>query len=78
MDINGTEFEEVSASELASIVAEGVHTGLRKGSEAPDSMDLWRAISNSDSDAWSDAARFLAWGLIDIMGYKVVKPVDNG
>lgn len=40
------------------LLAEGVHAGLRKGSEARDSGTLWRAISDSRTSAWSDAISF--------------------
>jgi len=66
---------EVSAEELAGQIAVGVHTGLRKGSEAPSSADLWQAIAKSDDSAWSDAAAFCAHGLIS-MGYKITRDAE--
>jgi hypothetical protein len=60
----------VSVDELAKQIAVGVHTGLRKGSEAPSSADLWNAISASSDSAWMDAATFCAEGLTS-MGYVV-------
>ena len=62
--------EEISA--LAEEIAVGMHTGLRKGSEAPSSGPLWRAVSDSKDSAWEDAAAFCAYGL-SMMGYKVVR-----
>jgi len=41
-------------------VAEGVHTGLRKGSNAADADALWKAIRASKTSAWSDACAFFA------------------
>lgn len=67
---------EVTEDELSEQIAIGVHTGLRKGSEAPSSHDLWQAISRSDDSAWSDAADYCADGL-RFMGYKVMKPVTQ-
>jgi hypothetical protein len=40
------------------LLAEGVHAGLRKGSDAPDAGELYTAIANSHSSAWSDAISF--------------------
>lgn len=68
--------EEVPLEEAISNVAEGMHTGLRKGTDAEDSHDLWLAISRSDTSAWSDAARFLVQGL-EIMGIKLVRVVKD-
>ena len=67
---------EVSDEELQEQIAVGVHTGLRKGSEAPSSASLHRAISASIDSAWSDAARYCVWGLRR-MGYEV-RRVSNG
>jgi hypothetical protein len=58
--------------ELADNIAVGMHTGLRKGSEAPSSGPLWRAIGESTDSAWSDAAKFCVWGLKE-MGYTVTR-----
>jgi hypothetical protein len=69
---------EVSDEDFASLLMEGVHTGLRKGSEAPMSGPLWNAISKavySDDTSWGDACRFAVYG-IKYMGYKLVKEVE--
>ncbi|MEY2756211.1 MAG: hypothetical protein RJB65_2569 [Actinomycetota bacterium] len=58
--------------ELADNIAIGVHTGLRKGTDAMSSMTIWRAISESTDSAWSDAAKFCVWGLKE-MGYTVTR-----
>lgn len=63
---------EVTTDELAGALAEGMHTGLRKGSDADDSHYLWKMISDSKTDAWGDAAEYCAWGLKE-MGYKVMR-----
>jgi hypothetical protein len=57
---------------LADNIAIGMHTGLRKGSEAMSSMTIWRAISESQDSAWSDAAMYCVWGLKQ-MGYKITR-----
>jgi hypothetical protein len=62
----------VEDDEFAEQIAIGVHTGLRKGSEAPSSGPLWRAIGESTDSAWSDACAYAVWGLKE-MGYKLVK-----
>lgn len=59
---------------VASIIGEGLHTGLRKGTDAPESTALYNAISASD-EAWSDALRFLVKGL-RFMGVTVSKEPD--
>lgn len=67
-----TKTVEVDDDEFAEHIAIGMHTGLRKGSAAPSSGPLWRAISESSDSAWSDAAAFAVYG-IKAMGYRLVK-----
>ena len=61
-----------------STLAEGVHTGLRKGTDASDSTMLWNAIANSRTSAWGDAIRyaidpyFSMWG-----GNKALKAAEK-
>lgn len=62
---------ELPLSGLADVIAEGLHTGLRKGTDAEDSHDLWKAISDSQTSAWSDAAKFCAYGMRS-MGLTVI------
>lgn len=62
----------VPDAEAEEQIGLGVHTGLRKGSEAPSSGPLWRAIGESDDSAWSDAVRFCVHGLAS-MGYRLCK-----
>lgn len=69
-------WQPVDADEVCSLLGEGVHTGLRKGSEAPSSGPLWRAISESKDSAWSDAIAYAVWGL-EHMGYRVCKEVES-
>jgi hypothetical protein len=68
------ELIEVDDAELIEQIAIGVHTGLRKGSEAPTSHDLWRAIRDSNDSAWSDAVEYCVSGLRS-MGYRVTREV---
>ena len=42
----------------ADILSEGIHAGLRKGTDAPDSHALWTAIAGSKTSAWADAIAF--------------------
>jgi hypothetical protein len=61
----------VSKKDARSIIGEGVHTGLRKGTDADGAHELWDAIHKSD-EAWSDALEFFVWGL-DQMGMALCK-----
>ena len=70
-----TVYEPVSKEVAQEQIAIGVHTGLRKGSEAPDSAKLWRAIHDSNDSSWSDAVRYCVNGL-EAMGYAVCKKAD--
>ena len=67
---------QVEDDEFANLLAEGVHTGLRKGTDAPSSGPLWTAIYESKDSAWGDACAFAVYG-IKSMGYKLVKEVDS-
>lgn len=62
----------VEDDEFAEQIAIGMHTGLRKGSEAPSSGPLWKAISASDDGAWTDAAQYCVEGL-KAQGFRLVK-----
>lgn len=53
----------LSEAEAIEQIGVGVHTGLRKGTEAPDSGALWDAIAASKTSAWHDAVAFCVWGL---------------
>lgn len=64
--------ERVSDDTFAALIGEGVHTGLRKGSEAPSSRLLWDIISTVPDTAWSDALAFMVEGL-GYVGYHLVK-----
>lgn len=68
--------EVVDHETAVSLIGEGVHTGLRKGSEARNSGILWRGISNSTDSSWSDAVNYCLYGL-ESMGYKIVKVIDE-
>jgi len=69
-----TVYEPVPEADAIEQIAVGVHTGLRKGSEAPSSALLWREISNSEDGAWTDAVRYCIHGL-ETMGYAICKRV---
>ncbi len=55
------EWIPLTSEEALSLIGEGIHTGLRKGSDAPESGPLWKAINESGT-AWSDALTFLVEG----------------
>lgn len=42
----------------AAYLGESIHAGFRKGSEAPDSAALWKAIADSKTSAWVDAIEY--------------------
>lgn len=65
-------FTEVTDDTFVSLLCEGVHTGLRKGSEAPSSGALWKAISDSNDGAWGEAMEWTVWCLHE-MGFKLVE-----
>ena len=62
----------VDRETVLSLLGEGIHTGLRKGSDAPSAPRLWDAIRGSKDGAWGDALDYALWGL-RYMGYDVVK-----
>lgn len=68
--------ETVSDEEFKSMLGEGVHTGLRKGTDAPSAPTLHSAIANSDDGAWGDALGYAVGGL-RYMGYELVKVKDE-
>lgn len=68
-------YEKVDDKTALSVLGEGIHTGLRKGTDAPEAHDLWVAISNSDR-AWSDALKFFLYGL-DVMGMAICKKEEG-
>lgn len=68
-------YEPVDFDEATSLIGEGVHTGLRKGTDAAGSSEAWRAISKDDS-GWDDAVAFAINGL-EFMGYAICKKVGE-
>jgi len=77
--------EEFKADGVGQL-AEGIHAGLRKGSDAPDSGALYNMIARSTSTAWSDAIRFAhdpffsMWGGNDAIkfGRLALSPTQEG
>lgn len=67
-----TKYEPVEDADAIEQIAVGMHTGLRKGSEAPDSAKLWRAISESTDSSWNDAANYTVYCL-KAMGYAICR-----
>lgn len=52
----------LTTEELSSLLGEGIHTGLRKGTEAAGSHKVWKAIAADDS-GWDDAIAFCMYGM---------------
>jgi hypothetical protein len=75
-DISTSTWEPLEDAEAAELIGEGIHTGLRKGSEAESSHDLWKAIRESTDGAWSDALTYMVDGLA-YMGYKLCTRVPT-
>ena len=71
-----TTYEPVPDDDAVTNIAVGVHTGLRKGTEAPSSGPLWQAINASDDSAWSDAVRYCVDGL-QSMGLVLCRAVES-
>ena len=67
-----TKYTPMEREQAVENIAIGVHTGLRKGSEAPTSGPLWQAIAASEDSAWMDACTYCIVGL-EHMGYKLCK-----
>lgn len=70
-----TEYTPVSREEAVSILGEGIHTGMRKGSDRPDSMVLHRAV-NDHLRVWTEALEFFVDGL-DYMGMALCKKEES-
>lgn len=76
MSDTSAHWEPLEDAEAAELIGEGIHTGLRKGTEAPSSILLWQAISDSDDGAWSEALTYLVQGLT-YLGYKLCTRVPD-
>ena len=50
--------------EVANEIGEGIHVGLRKWSEHPQSSTAWKAISKIDDGSWEYIAREVAKEII--------------
>lgn len=68
-------YEPVDDEDAQSLIGEGVHTGLRKGTDASGSADVWQAIALKDS-GWPDAVAYAVEGLRS-MGFVLCKVVDD-
>lgn len=71
-----TKYTPMEREQAVENIAIGVHTGLRKGSEAPTSGPLWQAIAASEDSAWMDACTYCIVGL-EHMGYKLCKVEED-
>lgn len=70
-----TTYEKVPDDEAKSLLGEGIHAGLRKGTDAENSGKTWNAIADEQS-GWSDALAYALWGL-DYLGYAICKKVES-
>jgi hypothetical protein len=70
-----TAWEPMPQEDWAGVIGEGLHTGLRKGTDAPEAHDLWKAVRDSGR-AWSEALEFLVWGL-ESMGLALCRKADD-
>jgi hypothetical protein len=61
----------VTDATACALLGEGVHTGLRKGTDATGAPATWQAVAATDS-GWSDAVAFAVGGL-KLMGYTICK-----
>lgn len=66
-----TRYVPVSDEDTTSLLGEGIHTGLRKGTDAPGAHETWMAINTND-EAWSEALDWAVWGLHE-MGFVLCK-----
>lgn len=70
-----TRWVPVDNATAKSVIGEGLHTGLRRGTDAPEAPALWNQIARSEQ-AWSDALAFLVSGL-DCMGMALCKKEES-
>lgn len=52
----------MTEEQVAELVAEGVHTGLRKGPDSPEAHALWLAVSENVV-AWNEAVQWFVASL---------------
>ena len=61
-------------NDIADIIGEGVHTGLRKFSDAPSSATAWNAIHELPHEDWSGIVQMVAAQVLRVMAEdKLVK-----
>jgi hypothetical protein len=72
-----TGWRQIPDDEAADIVAEGVHTALRKGTDSPGATDLWQAIARTPGETWGEAIRWFVDSL-DFMGMAICKKDTTG
>lgn len=54
---------EPGTTEIARLIAEGVHTGLRRAADSPAADRAWRAIQVMEHDEWWEVAKYAAAGI---------------
>lgn len=77
-DESAVRYEPLEAAEARSILAEGLHTGWRKGVDHPAASRIHGEIARLPGDAWSD---YIDWTIsaLESMGLKLCKeaPADG-
>lgn len=68
-------WEPLNDDEAADQIGQGVHTGLRKGTDAPSAAVMWSAINDSNDGAWAAALDFAIYGLRS-MGIRLCREVE--
>lgn len=68
-------YEPVPKPMARSLTIEGVHTGLRKGTDDPKAHDLWLAIREAP-DAFGDACHYFV-ECLEYMGFAICKKEEG-
>jgi hypothetical protein len=54
------------------VLGETIHTAFRKGTDAPQSVKIWNAISNMDPEEWVRVLDWILWAL-GYSGYRLIE-----
>ena len=57
-----TERPLLSRDDFKELLGEGFHTAFRKGTEAPQSHQIWLLIGEMDNKDWGGVLEFVAYG----------------
>lgn len=53
----------VADKEILSLLGEAIHTGFRKGCDAPQAPVIWKAINDMPPKDWGRFLSYLLWSL---------------